>query len=536
MIMIPDKNIFIQYHSGNLKNGSVVKGGYTGSNGYVEIGCDAVTKNVIVAGGNTVLRDRARIDGDASASGTITRQNGAIVNGIVREGIQISPLVIKVDQVTPGTQAITVQNGATMQVQPGSYGVLHAYANTIVKLASGTYSFRSFLLEPDVRLQINSPDGKMVAINVLESLQFGDRTKISFDAGTVFPLSVQFFTAQTSGFSIGTDCVLAGIIRVPNANISVASRTSISGSLYGKRVVLEPDVTVCGAPILSDIWHSQWSYSPTFDPLVFDYKAVVPDATAQLSIIAQSPDTTAVVKVNGAGAQSTFNLTSATTIVPIQVSSSQSCGSSAYNMRIDKATQAAIYVNDDSPCLVENENGLSWATAFKDLQQGIDAAAVSGKSIFLSEGVYKPTKRTNQADPRSATFLVQPGIYIRGSFAGTETDTLPTGSPYRTLLSGDLAGNDAQITQWPPAQNQLQWLSDNSYHVVTVNSTTSSSQIKMKGITIEHGAAIGISLDSKGAGMFCLQGSVVLVRCRFNRNYATGEGAGLWDIGVKLRR
>lgn len=198
-----------------------------------------------------------------------------------------------------------------------------------------------------------------------------------------------------------------------------------------------------------DLWHSEWAYTPSFDPAVLDYRAVVTDATTTLSVSTIVPNGT-IVTVNGESPANPVNLTGITTDIPLLLNNPDQCGTTAYNLKVTKSNIFQIFVNDNSPCIAGRDDGNSWATAYKDLQQAINRALGEGKEIWLAEGTYKPTQRTQSTDPRSATFMIYSGIEINGGFLASETEDEPKGSPYNTKLTGDINSNDGSIASWPP--------------------------------------------------------------------------------------
>lgn len=114
-------------------------------------------------------------------------------------------------------------------------------------------------------------------------------------------------------------------------------------------------------------------------------------------------------------------------------------------------TATILYVNESGS---SSNNCSSWTDAC-DLQTAL-IKATAGDEIWVAAGTYRPTARNHPTDPRSATFVVKPGVALYGGFAGTET-----GREQRdwqanpTILSGDIGvEGDA---------------SDNSYHVVDLD-------------------------------------------------------------------
>ena len=170
-----------------------------------------------------------------------------------------------------------------------------------------------------------------------------------------------------------------------------------------------------------------------------------------------------------------------------------------------RASTGVIYVNAAAS---GSNDGSSWANAFTSLQSAL-AAAVSGDEIWVAAGTYKPT------DTRSASFLLKDAVGIYGGFAGTETlRSQRDPSVNVTILSGDIGtvGSNA----------------DNSYHVVTADSTVTSTAV-LDGFTVTGGNANGPSASNqdRGGGMWVNTGSPTVSHCIFTGNSATEKGGGI---------
>jgi len=186
-------------------------------------------------------------------------------------------------------------------------------------------------------------------------------------------------------------------------------------------------------------------------------------------------------------------------------------------------TSATIYyVNASNPT---PGSGTTWATAFTDLNQALAALSSVFDQIWVAQGTYKPTTTTN----RSATFMISKGIPIYGGFNGTETAyTQANPTAYPTILSGDIG-----VPGVP---------TDNSYHVVTYEST--SSNMTLDGFTITGGYADAgypvsttPSPNNTGGGFLELSltgefNSPAISHCIFTSNFAVwGGGFGAYGDG-----
>ena len=231
-----------------------ISDGSVGSNAAVTIGNDGLLNVNIIAGGNVQIGDRTRIQGDVTTAGTVNRSptGGAVVLGVVHEHGSYTSQTIPTKTVTPGSTTVTVANGVTQTVAPGSYGVVTLRAGSKVTLSTGAYRVTQLVIEPDVTLTLDQPTGP-IDMQVRDALSFGDRLVIKFGATTAANALAQFYSDQTSEVRVGTDIGLLPIaLTVPRGSIHVYSRTNIVGSLAGKTVVLEPDVGVGRVP--ADVW------------------------------------------------------------------------------------------------------------------------------------------------------------------------------------------------------------------------------------------------------------------------------------------
>jgi hypothetical protein len=170
------------------------------------------------------------------------------------------------------------------------------------------------------------------------------------------------------------------------------------------------------------------------------------------------------------------------------------------------ATATTIYVRSNASGV---NNGTSWTNAYTSLQSALVAAA-SGDEIWVAAGTYKPTATAD----RTISFALKNGVGVYGGFVGTETMRSQRNPAANvTILSGDI-GTVAVAT-------------DNSYHVITSDSTVTATGI-LDGFTVTAGRADGASdpID-RGAGAYINQGSPTFVRCIFSNGYAGNRGGGV---------
>jgi hypothetical protein len=193
-----------------------------------------------------------------------------------------------------------------------------------------------------------------------------------------------------------------------------------------------------------------------------------------------------------------------------------------------KISAQIVYVNASA---ATNGDGTSWATAFNNLQNGLETAqSTANNTIWLAQGTYYPSKDTtgleNPSDPRTKTFYISQNCKIYGGFSGSETSlTQANPSLYKTILSGDIQNlNDS---------------TDNAYHVMYMSNWTSqvsfTNQTVLQGFTIQGGYGYGPTNEPnrsiRGGAVYCsatspnANFSPIFNQIQFNRNYARHGGS-----------
>lgn len=165
---------------------------------------------------------------------------------------------------------------------------------------------------------------------------------------------------------------------------------------------------------------------------------------------------------------------------------------------------SVIYVKYDAGGL---SDGTTWIDAFSDLQSAL-SEAIAGDSIWVAEGTYRPTASTD----RTISFVIPNGVGLFGGFNGSELDISERHIRRNgTILSGEIGISNGE---------------DNSYHVVTLSGTDSTTVID--GITVTGGNASGSIPDDRGGGILCLGGNPVI------NNIVFKDSRAVWGGGIAL--
>ena len=195
------------------------------------------------------------------------------------------------------------------------------------------------------------------------------------------------------------------------------------------------------------------------------------------------------------------------------------------------ATGKIIYVDGDAPGA---HDGSSWACAYQCLQDAI-AEVRSGNEIRVAQGIYHPDRRTiyrgertgsgreelTASGSRTATFELINDVTFKGGYAGYgEPD--PDARDihlYETVLSGDLAGNDADDPEdrWYRSSR-----AENSFNVLTASGTA-----VLDGFTVTGGEAD--ALHHPGGGLYNQYGTMRIINCLFRGNSSQSNGGAIYN-------
>ncbi|RSK39311.1 T9SS type A sorting domain-containing protein [Mangrovimonas spongiae] len=177
-------------------------------------------------------------------------------------------------------------------------------------------------------------------------------------------------------------------------------------------------------------------------------------------------------------------------------------------------SQTTYYVDVSRPD--NTGNGLSWATAKKDLQNALDLT-VDGDEVRVASGTYHPNSApgTTLTNPTEFYFWMNTNINLKGSY-DPSTDTQDFSNP--SILSGDLG-------------------TTNTVHVLVTTNLNNTALVE--GFNITGGAAVhnsgsvtigGHTLQYReGGGMYNASSSPNLVNVTFYNNSALYYGGGIYN-------
>ncbi len=170
--------------------------------------------------------------------------------------------------------------------------------------------------------------------------------------------------------------------------------------------------------------------------------------------------------------------------------------------------QTIRFVNATAP---QGGNGLTWATAFRRVQDAL-AVAQPSDELWVAQGFYTPA---GPGGSRQAVFDLRPGVAVFGGFVGNETTRAERDwRLHETILSGDLNRDESMGGG----------TSDNSYTVVTAMNVLANAVLD--GFTVRDGSGETRS----GGGVNIVSASPTVRNCLLTDNDA-GIGAAVYTNG-----
>lgn len=192
-----------------------------------------------------------------------------------------------------------------------------------------------------------------------------------------------------------------------------------------------------------------------------------------------------------------------------------------FEVRFTVGGTKMYHVDADAPGPAHD--GVTWATAFVNLQDAI-AAAGPGDTILVAEGTYKPDQGGEVVvGDRAASFVLKDGVVFKGGFAGygqPNPDARDIAG-HETVLSGDLKSDDL----WGTVNR-----GENSYHVLTGPSGTEPA--RLDGFSVVRGNANGRFPNDLGGGLYS-DAALTVVNCTFEGNTAA-FGGGILSLNAEL--
>lgn len=206
-----------------------------------QIAAGAVVNGNVNSTAAVFLGSQAVINGNLQSASAVTAQAASKVTGATIQNTPFGQTPFSWTVTLPSTNAgpVTLQNGASQSLAPGSYGALTAFSGTTLSLRAGTYFFTSFDSEPGSTVKLDESTGPVLIYD----------TGTATLRGTWVP-SGGANSANMLFVSLGTGVVdvastLFGTIVAPTGTVNL-DRVSANdiGQVFAKQIELFSNETI----------------------------------------------------------------------------------------------------------------------------------------------------------------------------------------------------------------------------------------------------------------------------------------------------
>jgi hypothetical protein len=179
------------------------------------------------------------------------------------------------------------------------------------------------------------------------------------------------------------------------------------------------------------------------------------------------------------------------------------------------AQAAVVYVDRDNQS--GNEDGLSWETAFTEIQDGINISS-PGDEVWVAEGIYDETRTLLLYDPPTDTgsLMIGSNVSLYGGFVGTEN----------VRADRDWSIN-ATVIEGAVSRDGLP-----AYHVVFC-----AEDVRIDGFTVRGGRSDDppLILLGTGAGIRSISDGLIIDNCLITDNVGNGTGGVSTFGSIEIR-
>ena len=212
------------------------------------LGSDARSHTLITGRQGVTLRERARVEGDLVASGSISRQNGVVI-----EGATITPADIAMPSLGFATWEGGNSHSANVNVNAGKSKTLntgHYYGDINLNSGAelvfpdcGQYFIDQLVVNSGAKLKVRGRECGITQINIKTVFIYRGQTEVS--SGETLDGSYLLVGAWgTSDSTVVLQETFYGTIVAPYGRISLACNKNLVGAAFGEDVTIFQDARV----------------------------------------------------------------------------------------------------------------------------------------------------------------------------------------------------------------------------------------------------------------------------------------------------
>ncbi len=183
------------------------------------------------------------INGDVTAGGKVTIHAKATVNGSVTQNASVDKVDLPTLSFTAGGTDEPVAKGGTLNLPPGSYGVVTVNKGATLVLSGGEYFMETLDMKKSTTLEVDLSGGP-VTVNVTEKFVMGKSSEVVLSTGTAGSLGFTLNSLQTKGLKLGNASRFLGSLVAPNATVTLSNDVQFLGQICAKTVNVKKGVVI----------------------------------------------------------------------------------------------------------------------------------------------------------------------------------------------------------------------------------------------------------------------------------------------------
>lgn len=213
--------------------------GTIGSNDMIEV----LHGNSGILAGDIRAIGHIAVHGSLTADYVFTNERAIMtgylgITGHLEEGFDLTGFDIPVFSVAPGTQAVSVGKNTTVNLAPGAYGNVTVGSGAQLRLQTGAYNFRSFLIDPLAVVYLDSLAGP-IDIRVQERVVIGEGAEMVVPPFPASTRDITLYIQKEGDIHILDGAVVRGNLIAPFSKLTFKSSSRLLGAAYANMIVVE---------------------------------------------------------------------------------------------------------------------------------------------------------------------------------------------------------------------------------------------------------------------------------------------------------
>jgi len=226
-VFLAEDEIFLDRHG--VSEGNI----HANNDIVIRKGAPSTLSGNLTAVDNIRIQTKNTINGEVTAGGEV--DSDVSVNGAVTEHAAVSAVSLPNPSFSAGGANHTIPQNGSLNLAPGTYGIVMVGKNATLNLSSGEYFFTMLDAKQGADLAIDVSGGE-VAINVVSKLTFGKQSEVVISSGEAGSSEVTFTSLQSSQLVIGEKAKVLGSIIAPEATVMLSKNSRFRGSICADQV------------------------------------------------------------------------------------------------------------------------------------------------------------------------------------------------------------------------------------------------------------------------------------------------------------